>query len=264
MIDTASAGDSRRRERSVVVGGVRVTNPDRVFYPEVDVTKLDLARYYASVAQRMLPYVARRPLTLVRCPEGSTGACFFQKHAGDGLPAPVLRVPIDEEEGTGIYMAIESTAGLLSLVQMDVLEFHVWGSRIETLERPDRLVFDLDPDPALPFARASAEAIARASPDRFTASASFTKRTGKIYIDYLRNARGATHVATFSTRRHPRAPVSMPLRWNELRPQLRADRYTVQNVRRRLAALNSDPWQDFDLACQAITDAMLPAPFRSA
>ena len=134
---------------------VALTNPDRVYWPDAGITKRDLAEYYASVADRILPHLVRRPLTLVRCPSGSGKQCFYQKHAHVGTPDEVKRVRIREGtgtvEGTGIYLYIEDLPALLSLAQMGVLELHPWGSTIDTLEKPDRMTFDLDPSPEVPW-----------------------------------------------------------------------------------------------------------------
>ncbi|MBM3147609.1 MAG: DNA ligase D, partial [Actinobacteria bacterium] len=296
----------KKGEKHAVVGGVVITNPDRVVYPEAGLTKLDIARYYEGIAGRLLPFISRRPLTMVRCPEGYVESCFFQKHAVAGFPETVLRVPIAERGGTATYVAVDSTAGLLSLVQLGALEVHVWGSHLETVEYPDELVFDLDPDPELPFtrvndaarllrtaldalglrsfvtttggkglhvvapieptrswkevkafARAVAEALVAADPGSYTATMSKRRRTGKVFIDYLRNGRGATFISPYSTRRRPGAPTATPLRWDELSPDLRADRYGVPNIRRRLAALKTDPWEGFHSVHQELTAAAL-------
>jgi bifunctional non-homologous end joining protein LigD len=132
---------------------IRLTHPDRVLYAEQGLTKRDLALYYAQVAPYMLPHVARRPLMLVRCPEGHDKECFHQKHPGNGVPDSVGRVPIRERNVTRQYMYVEDAIGLVSLVQVGALEIHSWGSRIDRLEYPDQLVFDLDPDEGLPLPR---------------------------------------------------------------------------------------------------------------
>ncbi len=290
----------------VTVGGVAISNAGRVVYADEGLSKLDLARYYEDIATWMLPHVSRRPLTIVRCPEGPEKECFYQKHVASQFPESVIRVPIAEENGIGMYLAIDSTAGLLSLVQMNVLEFHVWGSHVENLECPDQIVFDFDPDPSLPFlkvisavrlmrevlgelglrrsfvkttggkglhvvvpvapvlsweavkpvTRAVAEALVRADPAAYTISTSLRRRTGKIFIDYLRNGRGATSVAPFSTRARPGAPVATPLRWDELTPSLSGKRYTVKNIRRRLAQLEEDAWLTYAELDQQISADM--------
>jgi bifunctional non-homologous end joining protein LigD len=124
-------------------GDVRFTHPDRVYWVDVGVTKQDLADYYGSVWDVMAPHVVDRPLALVRCPEGTKGQCFFQKHASAGLAEQNLRV-VTDTKGRQV-IAIEDLAGLLSLVQAGVLEVHVRGSTIDHLELCDRIVFDLDP-----------------------------------------------------------------------------------------------------------------------
>ena len=288
------------------VAGVRLTHPDRVLYPEQGVTKLALARYYEEVAEWILPHLAQRPLSLVRCPQGRETTCFYQKHPGEGMASRLPRVGIEEKDGTHPYLYVRSLADLVALVQAGVLELHVWGSRIDDIERPDLLVFDLDPaedvawravlhaarelrerldalglaafvrttggkglhvvvpleprrgwDDVKAFARGVAEAHARAEPRRFTTNMSKAKRGGRIFLDYLRNGRGATAIASYSTRARVGAPVAVPLRWDELGPAIRSDRYHVGNVRRRLAALTGDPWEGFEAARRPLTDAML-------
>ncbi len=307
-VSPAARPGGREHDERVAVGGVSISHPDRVVYPDIGLTKVELARYYEDVAVWILPHVVRRPLTIVRCPAGLAGQCFFQKHAADGFPESVMRVPIDEDGGSGVYVAVDSLAGVLALVQASALEFHVWGSHVETLERPDQMVFDLDPAEDLPFSRvneaarilhhlldglglasfvktsggkglhvvvpldpasgwgevkdfshALTEAMVAADPEAFVATMSLKKRPGKTFIDYLRNGRGATFVAPYGTRRRPGAPVSAPLRWDELTSDLRGDRYTVGNVRRRLASLPADPWQGYADVHQKITPAMLRA-----
>lgn len=136
------------------IEGVRFTSPDRVLFPEQGITKRDLAEYYRSVADWILPAIRHRPLTLLRCPRGQEKECFIQRNAGDSVPDAVLRVdipPQDEGDEPSTYLAVDSLAGLLGLVQIGVLELHSWGARSDRLDRPDRLVLDLDPDEALPF-----------------------------------------------------------------------------------------------------------------
>ncbi len=288
------------------VAGVVLTNPGRVFWPEIGFTKLDLTRFYEQVADRILPHVADRPLSLVRCPNGYTGECFYQKHAANFPPA-VLTVDIPEGAAGEVtpYAWIDSLSGLIGLAQMGVLEVHPWGARRDNPDKPDRLVFDLDPDPALPwsqvaatalllrselgrlglqswlkttggkglhvvvpitrrstwsearsFARAFVDSIVRIEPRMFTSNMRKGQRDGRIFIDYLRNSRGATAVAPYSTRAREWAPVSMPMAWEELEQTAERPVFTVANVAARLGDF-PDPWADIFSAHQSITRQVL-------
>ena len=143
------------------IGGVRVSSTGRVIFPDAGLTKGDVARHYARVAGRMLEHVADRPLSLLRCPDGIAEDCFFQKHAGKGFPEDIKAVPIKEKDGgTEDYMYVTTPEGLIGAAQMGAVEYHVWGAKRDKLERPDRMVFDLDPDEGLGFEevkRAAAE-----------------------------------------------------------------------------------------------------------
>ena len=278
-----------------------------MLYAERGITKRRLALYYEEAAPRMLPHVAGRPLMLVRCPEGAARACFYQKHAGQSLPEGVHRVPIRESGSkTTCHMMVDSAQGLSGLVQMGVLEIHMWGTRADRLERADLLVLDLDPDPGLPwkevvraafdvrrrlsglglrsfvkttggkglhvvtplvpgpswdqlksFAHDVARGMADEEPQRFISVMTKARRKGKIYLDYLRNGRGATFVAPYSTRRSEGAPVSAPLTWSELTPEVRPDAFTVEQMSRRLRSLRRDPWSGFEAARRPLTAAMM-------
>ncbi len=282
--------------------GAKLSNADKVLYPEDGLTKKDLARYYEAVADWFLPEVRDRPLTLVRCPNGYAKDCFFQKHAADGTPASVRRVPIAADDGVEQYLAVDSLDGVWALVQLGALEMHVWGARCDRPDYPDRLVFDLDPDPSVPwpdvvgaalltrarledlglvsfprttggkglhvvvplvrrhdwdtakaFAKALAEDLVRQHPDRYTARLPLAARRGKIFIDYLRNGRGATAIASYSTRARPHAPVAMPLRWDEITPALQPGAFTLLTVPARLARRKRDPWADLNDVRQSLT-----------
>jgi bifunctional non-homologous end joining protein LigD len=297
----------RARGEAITLEGVRLTSPDKVLYPEAGVTKRELAEYYRKVADWILPHLQGRPLTLVRCPEGWEGECFYQKHVDDSFPEALGRVDVAEEEGeVETYAVADDLPSLVALVQRGVLELHVWGSRRDRLERPDRLTFDLDPGPGVPwmrvveaafavrealaelglasflkttggkglhvvlpvdrttgwddakaFSRAVVERVAEREPRRYTTNASKAKRGGKIYLDYLRNSRGATAVAPYSPRARAGAPVSTPIRWDELTPSLASNRYTIRSLPRRLAALAEDPWAALATTRQRITKTML-------
>jgi bifunctional non-homologous end joining protein LigD len=285
--------------------GVRLTHPEKVLYPENGITKLALANYYQQVADWMLPHVIDRPMALVRCPAGRGKPCFFQKHPGEGQTAHLIKVNVAEKGKAEYHLAIGDAAGLIELVQMGVLEIHVWGSQARNLQKPDRIIFDLDPDPAVAwpqvvtaarevrllledlglvsfvkttggkglhlvvpvqprtdwddaksFCHALADFVVRAAPDRYIATMSKAARKGKIFIDYLRNARGATSVAPYSTRARPGATVSVPLAWEELTPRLGPDQFTLASVPARLSKLKKDPWADLSRTKQTITKTM--------
>jgi len=282
--------------------GVRLTSPDKVLYKDTGLTKRDLAEYYLAVADYMLPHVAGRPLSLVRCPEGSDSECFYQRHPTRGLSEHIHAVAVREKGKTVESLAIEDVKGLVALVQMGALEIHPWGSRIDDPEKPDRLILDLDPDTEIPFSRvveaahamrgflrdlglesfvkttggkglhlyvpiqrrhdwaeakaftkAIASAVSRAAPDEYTDNMAKTRRTGRIYVDYLRNDRGATAVAAWSTRSRPGATVSMPLDWSELTADLDPKRFAVATIGERLKVLKADPWQEMANIRQSIT-----------
>lgn len=286
------------------VAGVRITHPDRVVYPDHGVTKLDLARFYEAIADRILPHLRGRPTTLVRCPEGLGQACFYQRHAGSWAPATLRRVRIREKTKVAECLVVDDLPGLIGLVQMGVVEIHTWNSRVDQLEQPDRIVLDLDPDPAVSgadlvaatrlvrdalaaaglesfvkttggkgyhvvvplvpgagweecagFARRLAETLAAREPARFVATMARAARRGKIFIDHLRNARGATSVTPYSTRARPGAPVSTPVAWKELGPRLTPVRYTVATLPRRLATLRADPWAAYSRVRQRLPPA---------
>ena len=158
------------------VAGVRLSHPDKVLYAEQGITKQDLADYYLAVADRMLPHVARRPLTLVRCPAGSEKKCFYQRHAGSGVPDELAEVNVAGFAEP--YLYIRDTAGLIALVQMGVLEIHPWGARIDRTDRPDRIVFDLDPGEGLGFAAVVAAALEVRARLEAQGLAAFAKTTG--------------------------------------------------------------------------------------
>ncbi|NDV52545.1 MULTISPECIES: DNA ligase D [unclassified Salipiger] len=266
----------------VNVVGVRVSSAGRMVYPEAQVTKGEVAEYYAAISERILPFAANRPLSLLRMPEGLKGERFFQKHTGKGFPKQIKSMLVEEAPGRDTrYMYVSNTAGLVAAVQMGTLEFHIWGSRRDRLERPDRMVFDLDPDEALDFSavtsaaldirgrledlglpswpllsggkgvhvivplrrvaawdtaklysRVFATMLAEREPKRFVASMSKSRRAGKIFIDWLRNERGATAITPFSLRARPEAPVAVPVRWDDLASYRQAQSFDARRVLR--------------------------------
>jgi bifunctional non-homologous end joining protein LigD len=281
------------------VGGITLTHPDRVYWEDVGVTKKDLAEFYSKTWKWIAPHLVGRPISLLRCPEGAAGQCFFQKHASAGISEDHLHlVPEDGDK----ILSLDDLDGLLSLVQAGVLEVHVRGSTIDHLGDADRLVFDLDPGPgtgwkdvvaaardvrerlaklklktflktsggkglhvvlpikpapwdkAKDFCHAVANVMAQSDPDRYVATATKSKRKGRIFIDYLRNSREATAVAAFSTRARPGAAVSVPIDWSELGSLKSADQYTVKNLPQRLSRQRKDPWAGIGRVKQQLPD----------
>ncbi|MEQ8767801.1 MAG: DNA ligase D [Planctomycetota bacterium] len=131
------------------IAGMDLTNPGKVLYPECGVNKMDLAVYYASIAEWILPHLEGRPLSLLRCPDGHTRECFFQKHASLGMPDGIQVLHNEREGKEQEILTLRDLRGLLGLVQLGVLEIHPWGCRTDRIDRPDRLVFDLDPGPGV-------------------------------------------------------------------------------------------------------------------
>ena len=140
--------------------GIAISSPERVIYPELGLTKKDLADYYAAVEPLIMVDAADRPMTLIRCPGGRTGECFFQKHDKGTFGEHVKQIPIEEKDGeTEDYLYFDDVRGLLACVQMGTMEFHGWGSKVDKVEYPDRLVFDLDPDDGLDFGKVKEAAV---------------------------------------------------------------------------------------------------------
>jgi bifunctional non-homologous end joining protein LigD len=159
--------------------GFKLTNLDRVLYPEQGITKGQLIAYLAVVADWMLPHVANRPLTLVRCPEGRKKPCFFQKHILAGSPSPIHRLPITEENGEVVdYMRIEDMPGIVGLAQLGTLEIHTWGSHADKPEQPDLMVLDLDPDEGLDWNKVALAALELRGRLNDLGLTSFVKTTG--------------------------------------------------------------------------------------
>ena len=290
---------------------VKLTHPDRVYWPDVGVTKQGLADYYAEVWRFIAPFIVGRPLALVRCPDGIGGQTFFQKHAWQGLNPNIVLVNDPAEPSGEALISIRDFDGLIALAQSAALEIHPWGSTVADWERPDTIVMDLDPGedvawtsviaaaeevrgrlksaglvafvktsggkglhvvaPVKPkaewpaakaFAKSIADAMAADSPELYVSTIPKARRHGKILIDYLRNQRGMTAVAAYSTRARPGAPVSMPLAWNELGPEIGPAYFTIQNTPTRLSSLAADPWADFRAAAAPIEEPKKGRPSR--
>ncbi len=162
----------------ITIAGVRLSSPNRILFDELELTKEALARYYESVAGWMLPDLKARPLSLVRCPKGPGEGCFYQKHIDKAWSTEIERVPIAESEGEGIYAIANSAAAVVGLVQKGVIELHVWGSTTRDLAKPDRMVFDLDPDVAVPWREVTAAARITRDMLRDLGLESFVKTSG--------------------------------------------------------------------------------------
>jgi bifunctional non-homologous end joining protein LigD len=277
---------------------VHLTHPERILWENQGITKQGLADFYTAIAQWILPHLVDRVLSLVRCPSGVGEDCFYAKHAWAGLSGSIRPVDVGEEQP---MLAIDDLDGLIALVQAGVLEIHPWGSRAGDLERPDRIIFDLDPGEGVEWKsviaaalevrdrlrqrklksfvkttggkglhvvapiepRASwnevkkyterlAEEMAGDSPKLYVAKMTKTLRRGRIFVDFLRNGRGATAVAAYSTRARPGAPVSTPLTWDELSEDIGPNHYTLTNLQQRLDHLAKDPWTGFFSIKQAL------------
>jgi bifunctional non-homologous end joining protein LigD len=286
----------------LIVDGVAITHPDREVFGEGGPTKGEVATYYEAVAAHMLPELRGRPLSVVRCPRGTSGACFFQKHHADALGKHVKGVALKEKDGGDAeYLYVDDVEGVLELVQMNTLEFHPWGARVDNPDQPDRLIFDIDPSQGVdwktivacarairerllgeglesfvrtsggkglhvvaPFRRGPAwekvkafcEGIADAmvadSPQRYIAEASKAKREGLIFIDWLRNTRGATSVTGWSLRARAGAPVAMPVRWDEIARLKTGGAFDLAKALKRAKALEADPWDGIASLKQAL------------
>jgi len=299
---TKTAKARTTKTSDVTFGGITLTSPDKVLFPDIGFTKLDLARYYETVAPVMLPYVVKRPISLVRCPEGCAQDCFFQRHAMRGMSQAIKEIAIPGGETKKKYLYIDGEDGLFGLAQIGVLEIHDWGVKLPKVTEPDHIVFDLDPDegfdfdtlkaaavevrdfldalgltsflkatggkglhvvaPITPklgwdevkaFCRAVADALVKVRPDRYTANMAKRARTGKIFVDYLRNQRGGTAICNYSTRARPGAPVACPLRWDELKRLESGAPYTAKTLPARLKRLKADPWEGYFVTRQSIT-----------
>jgi bifunctional non-homologous end joining protein LigD len=284
------------------VAGVTISHPDRVVFPDIGVTKYQLAEYYRSVADWMLPHVANRPLSLLRCPSG-VSACFFQKHFETGMKG-IDRLPIKEKSGTRDYLVIRDTKDLVTLAQEGIIEIHPWGAKADDPDKPDQIIFDFDPAPDLKFdtvvdaartmreyldemglqsvvkttggkglhvitplrrgiawkdlkdfTRKVAANFVTAAPGQFTDTSIKAKRTGKIFLDYLRNDRGSTAVAPYCVRARAGAPVSMPVDWKEIKHGLDPMKYNINTVPKLLAARKSDPWDGMTAPKQTLGSA---------
>ncbi len=296
--------NAAKTDGPVVIAGQTITHPERVIDPASGATKLDLARYYATVAPLILPHLAQRPVALLRAPDGIGGEQFFQKHSEARALPGVTLLDAALDPGHAPLLEIGSEAALLGVVQMNTVELHTWNATRDKIERPDRFVLDLDPgdgvawpqvqeaaqlvrtlltelglvpflktsggkglhvvtpikrlydwDTVKAFSKQLVEHLARLMPDRFTAVSGPKNRVGKIYPDYLRNARGATTVCAWSVRARPGLGVSVPVAWDELAGLTGAAQWTVGNIEERLRVGNG-VWEKCGDVARGIGEAI--------
>jgi bifunctional non-homologous end joining protein LigD len=300
---------SRRKKKGAHAAaedfGIEISSPERVIYPELGLTKKDVADYYATIERLIMIDAAKRPMTLIRCPGGRTGECFFQKHDKGIFGPHVKQIPIEEKDGhTEDYLYFDDVRGMLASVQMGTVEFHGWGSKVEKVEYPDRLVFDLDPDVGLDFARVKeaavrlkallgdlgletfpllsggkglhvvapldaskdwptvksfaerfSRAVAEAAPEMFTANIRKEQRKDRIFLDWLRNQRGATAVMPYSARAREGAPVAAPIAWDELDRYESGHHFGIRDADELLERARSKALRGWGKARQALPEA---------
>lgn len=299
---TAAAANGGGRNKEAV----RISHADRVIDPSTGATKGDLVRYYEAVAPRMIDELRGRPLAVLRGPSGIGGELFFQKHAETFRIAGVNRLDPGLWPGHPPMIEVANETGIVAAAQLNVIEFHTWNADKRYIEKPDRIIFDLDPgegvpwdhvkeaaslvkgmldelelvsflktsggkglhvvvpiarrlgwDPVKDFAESLVVHMARTIPQRFVSKSGPRNRVGKIFIDYLRNGRGATTVAAFSARARPGLGVSIPVEWQEL-PSLRGgDHWNIGTAPARLEETQrADPWAGYNEVRQTLTAAI--------
>jgi bifunctional non-homologous end joining protein LigD len=293
------------------IRGLRISSPERVIDPASGATKLDLVRYYDAMADRLLPQLKGRPVAVVRAPEGVQGELVFQKHVKPPLIPSAQQLDPALDPGHAPLISIGNATALVGAAQFNVVELHTWNALATSIERPDRVVFDLDPGSGLPwahmleaaglvrtlldelglasfvktsggkglhvvvplarrhgwdqtlaFAKAVSRHLASTLPQRFTATPGARHRVGKVFVDYLRNSRGATAVCAWSVRARPTLPVSVPVSWDELAELQSAAQWTIRDVAQRLKRLQgADPWEGYAaVARQGLARALRRLP----
>jgi len=293
VVEEKPASDAPKRQPAKVKTSVKLSSPDKPLWPDEGVTKQDLLEYYSVVWPRMERFVVERPLSLVRAPDGIDKQRFFQKHASKGMDS-AIGVVKDSKDGEELLF-IRDFDGLAALVQLGVVEVHIWGSTIAEIETPDQIIFDLDPDEGLSvddvlaatldvrarldeiglpnfvkpsggkgyhvlvplkpsakwdavkeFAHTFAKAMEQSAPEKYTATLSKAARKGRIFIDYLRNGRGSTTVAPYSSRAKKGATASLPVPWSDVEKGLPPSGFSMTDmgeIEQRIKA--ADPWKGF-------------------
>lgn len=307
---------TRQGNDDLVISGVKITHPDKIFAVTKTVSKRAIVEYYDKFSEWILPHVVNRPLTLLRCTH-SDFKCFFQKHYKNTFPKSISAVNVEESGKMDLgkkftkatdyeFLTIKNKAGLLALIQFDALEIHPWGSQNKNLEKPDRIIFDMDPDAEIPWSQVLKSArfiekelnalglqsflktsggkglhlvlpikpvqnwatikdfthdfsryIVQLAPDKFVSTISKKERKGKIFLDYLRNGRGATAVAAYSTRARENAPVSVPVAWDKISTIKSPSQFNVGNMDQYFKKNAKDPWEGFFECRQTVTVKMI-------
>lgn len=298
--------ETSRRRGDTRVAGIAITHPDRLIDAASGLHKLDLARYYEKAAERILPWLEDRPVSLLRAPDGVGGELFFQRHASRTAVPGIEQLDPQLDPGHAPLLRIATPKALVGAAQMGVIELHTWNAPVNDLEHPDRFILDLDPDPSLPwtrmleatrltvnlleelglecflktsggkgmhilvplqgrsswdevkrFAHAISRHLARVLPERFSAVSGPKNRVGRIFVDYLRNTRGASTVCVWSVRAREGLPVSVPVGHDELEKLRGANAWTLRNVDERLALVGrKDPWAGWGGTRQRLTRGM--------
>jgi len=305
MAAKVSQAAKRGKSDDNVVLGITISHPDKALWPKSKagpaVTKLDLANYMAAAAERMLPHIADRPISIVRTPDGIEGETFFQRHALKGTQVPMLAIKVSGEKVP--YLGVDNAAALVALAQQAVTEIHPWGSKKGDPDVPERIILDLDPAPdvafdrvvegaqelrkrlsalgfepfvkttggkglhvviaikpgadwpqAKAFAKAMATGLEEDMPDRYTTTIAKKARTGKIFVDYLRNDRTSTGVAPWSTRAREGCPIAVPISWSQVKKGLDPKAFNIRTIGPVLK--KADPWAGLAKSAKALGPAM--------
>jgi len=284
---------------------VEITHPERVMFDTSKITKQEIITYYQSVAPLMLPYLKKRPISMQRFPLGIEQEGFYQKEAGSYFPHWITTHAIAKDNGELVnYVVVDNAATLIYLVNQSCITFHPWLSKIDKIDYPDRMIFDLDPsgknfslvqdaahaiknvldelelpnyvmttgsrglhvwvplkrtqpyDVVRALSRSIAQMIVEQHPKKFTLELRKDKRKGRVFIDYLRNAPGATGVAPYSVRAKDTAPIAMPITWKEaFSSTLIPTKYTVHNATKYISK-QANPWHEMEKHAVAITKAI--------
>lgn len=308
---TTKAKASVGKKKSLPAGALHLSSPDKVLFQEEGLTKLDLAKFYLTIANDILPHLEDRPLSLMRCPEGTGKACFFQKHVHGKLGEHLNEIMIKEKSGKQSYVVIDRPEALVDLVQMGAFEIHAWNCRKEDVEAPDQIVMDFDPGPGVgwkqvvqgamdlkkildrlkiksfvkvsgskglhvhiplkpvhswdevkDFAHTLALILEEQSPDLYVSKMSKSLRQGKIFVDYLRNGRGATAVVPYSLRARDLSAVAMPVEWSEISKLKGANQFSLPKALAHLRKRKKDPWKDFFKSAQKLRALASARPAR--